>query len=111
MLDARRSAYTGLNHQIPQKETDHPEPTENVVKPMENNVFCQSKKKTSQEILRLFEILQKALEKQRFQHRGRKVPGKATLGPPAPTPGISPMPYGNHWKNNGFRTSVKVERG
>ena len=86
-------------------------PPQTFVKPMKNNVFCQSKKKTSQGILRLFKILQKALGKQRFQHRGRMVPGKATLGPPAPTPGISPMPYGNHWKNKGFRTSVKVERG
>ena len=43
------------------KKTDHPDPAENLIKPMENSVFCPDKEKTNQEILWLFENLEKAL--------------------------------------------------
>ena len=53
----------------------------------------------------------KSIGKTTFSVPRKEGAREGNAGTPAPTTGISPMPYGNHWKNNGFRTSVKVERG
>ena len=50
---------------------------------MENKVFCQSKKKTSQEILRLFRILQKALENNVFSTAEGRCQGRQRWVPRA----------------------------
>ena len=65
---------------------------------MKNNVSASPRKKTSQEILRLLEILQNHWKKQRFQQPGRQVPGSEAMRTPAARPGIT-MPYlENQWK-------------
>ena len=74
-------------------------------------VSALPRKETSQEILRLFDNLQKPLEKQGFEQCGRQVPEKETVRPPAVHPGITLMYYENHWENKGFRMSVRMKHG
>ena len=46
-----------------------------------------------------------------FEQRGRQVPGKETMRPPAARPGITMTYYENHLSNKGFCTSGQMEHG